>query len=99
MRLSIHVMLRAMQELATAQPGHDASMAPQLNFTHPGVSYPLSLPHLQELVVTQGPAAQLSTASLDAFPGLRDRHMILPEAVPRTVQAILTEHESGIKLS
>ena len=36
--LSFHVMVHAMQELATAQPGHDASMAPQLDFTHPGVS-------------------------------------------------------------
>lgn len=27
------------QEFATAQPGQDASMAPQMDFTHPGVSF------------------------------------------------------------
>lgn len=47
--LFFHSMVHAVQELATAQPGHDASMAPQLDFTHPGVSYPLPPRHLQEL--------------------------------------------------
>ncbi|CAL5224776.1 g7518 [Coccomyxa viridis] len=32
------------QEFATAQPGQDASMAPQMDFTHPGEKPPIDIP-------------------------------------------------------